>query len=88
MELLGQLGLKDGTFNGRVAVVTGAARGIGEAVEAFEVQFDIDTASTAGLSVDAQLAALQGQLAQIDLEQLGKEEKQQLLTAMSKLLKG
>ena len=32
MELLGKLGLKHGTFNGRVAVVTGAARGIGEQV--------------------------------------------------------
>ena len=63
-------------------------KGIAEAVEAFEVQFDIDTASTAGSTVDAQLALLQEQLAQIDLEQLGKEEKQQLLTTMSKLLKG
>ncbi len=63
-------------------------KGIAEAVEAFEVQFDIDTASTAGSTVDAQLAALQEQLAQIDLEQLGKEEKEQLLTTMSKLLKG
>ena len=53
-----------------------------------EVEFDIDAASTAGSSVDAQLVALQEQLAQIDLEQLGKEEKQQLLTTMSKLLKG
>jgi 3-oxoacyl-[acyl-carrier protein] reductase len=32
MELLEKLGLKHGTFNGRVAVVTGAARGIGEQV--------------------------------------------------------
>jgi class 3 adenylate cyclase/NAD(P)-dependent dehydrogenase (short-subunit alcohol dehydrogenase family) len=63
-------------------------KGISEEVEAFEVQFDIDATSTAGSSVDAQLAALQEQLAQIDLEQLGKEEKQQLLTTMSKLLKG
>jgi len=63
-------------------------KGIGEEVEAFEVQFDIAAESTAGSSVDTQLAALQEQLAQIDLEQLGKEEKQQLLTTMSKLLKG
>jgi NAD(P)-dependent dehydrogenase (short-subunit alcohol dehydrogenase family) len=30
MELLGCLGLKPGIFDGRIAVVTGAARGIGE----------------------------------------------------------
>ena len=63
-------------------------KGIGEAVEAFEVQFDIDAGPTAGSSVDAQLAALQAQLAQIDLDQLGEEEKQRLLTTMSKLVKG
>ena len=45
-------------------------------------------ASTAGSSVDAQLAALQEQLAQIDVKELGNGEKQQLLTTLSKLLKG
>jgi len=63
-------------------------KGIGEEVEALEVQFDIDAASTAGSSVDAQLAALQEQLAQIDVKELGNGEKQQLLTTLSKLLKG
>ncbi len=63
-------------------------KGIGEEVEAFEVQFDIDAASTAAPSIDAQLAALREQLARIDLDRLGNDEKERLLSTMSKLLKG
>ena len=65
-----------------------ALKGITEAVEAFEIAFDIDATSAAAPSVDAQLAALREQLTRIDLEQLSEAEKEQLLDNMSKLLKG
>ncbi len=62
-------------------------KGIAEEVEAFEVQFEIEAASTAEPSIDEQLAALREQLTRIDLEQLGEEEKESLMSSMSKLLK-
>jgi adenylate cyclase len=62
-------------------------KGIAEEVEAFEVQFEIEAASTAEPSIDEQLAALREQLTRIDLEQLGEEEKERLMSSMSKLLK-
>jgi hypothetical protein len=39
-------------------------------------------------TIDDQLAALRGQFSRIDLEQLGNEETAQLLTTISKLLRG
>ena len=63
-------------------------KGITEAVEAFEIAFDIDAISAAAPSVDAQLAALREQLTRIDLERLSETEKEQLLDSVSKLLKG
>ena len=63
-------------------------KGIAQEVEAFEVLFDIEAAPKAERSIDARLAALREQLTRIDLERLGEEEKERLLSTMSKLLKG
>ena len=63
-------------------------KGIAEEVEAFEVLFDIEAAPKAERSIDERLAALREQLTRIDLEHLAEEEKERLLSTMSKLLKG
>ena len=58
-------------------------KGIADEVEAFEVLFDVEDAAKDGDAV----ASIAQRLAEIDVERLGDAEREELLNAMSKLLK-
>ncbi len=62
-------------------------KGIAEQVEAFEVEFESEQHIGAEPSLNERLSALKEQLTQIDLEQVGDEERGRLLSTISKLLK-
>ena len=62
-------------------------KGIADEVEAFEVLPSDDVRSGATGSAGDQITAIREQLAEIDIEQLGNEERDELLSAVSRLLK-
>ncbi len=63
-------------------------KGIIDKIEAFEVIFDADTPSEGGIGQSDPLASIKAHLSQIDIDKLGDEEREDLLSTMSKLLKG
>ena len=61
-------------------------KGIAEAVEAFEVLFADESHSSSVAAAGDQVTVIKDQLAKIDIEQLGDAEREELMSAMSKLL--